>query len=205
MIDPMISTLEQLGVSSDDARSIMRDVRHGDARRLAGELLLRGLWSTVIDETQPLDPARSGGAALQRLLDNGADPADLVDLMRETQVETIYNVAQLIDDPAEALGIDVPVGIELCVRAADTDAQARPLYSLHSGLMELDPAGRHGEPRSLAMRQLQELEDAIASDIMALVDERKFSAAAVLWKKHVGGDLRGALETVQALARGRVE
>ncbi|AVR97858.1 hypothetical protein [Pseudoduganella armeniaca] len=193
------TVLENVGTPPDTARAIGRNLERGDARSLFAELLLRGLWANVIDETQPLDPKRSGGPALQRLLDSGADPADLVDLIRETQVDLIYNVAQLIDDPAEALGFEAPLELELSVRLAGTDGQSAPLYPLHSGLMELDPSGRHGEPRSLAVRQLQGLDDAARMQLQALLDARKLSAAAALWKKQVGGDLAGALAAVQGL------
>ncbi|WUR11746.1 hypothetical protein E7V67_018845 [[Empedobacter] haloabium] len=203
MSNHITTALENLGTSSDTAQGIGRDVARGDARSLFGELLLRGLWANVIDEKQPLDPARSGGAALQRLLDSGADPADLVDLMRETQVDLIYNVAQLIDDPAEALGLDEPVELELSVRLAGTDGKAAPIHSLHSSLMELDPSGRHGEPRSLAERQLQQLDESTRAQFMELLAARKLSAAAALWKKQVGGDLAGALAAVQDLSGQR--
>ncbi|WEF33533.1 hypothetical protein [Pseudoduganella chitinolytica] len=202
MTDPMASALEQLGVAPDAARAIGRDVRHGDARSLCGELLLRGLWSAIIDETQPLDATRNGGAALRRLLDSGADPADLLDLVRETQVDLIYNVAQLIDDPAEALGLELPVELELSVRLAGTDSSAAPIYSLHSSLMELDPSGRHGEPRSPVVRQLQGLDEEVRGQLLELIAARKLSAAAALWKKQVGGDLAGALSAVQSLSGG---
>ncbi|AXA89887.1 hypothetical protein [Massilia sp. YMA4] len=195
------TALEHLGTPPDTASAIGRDLERGDARSLFAELLLRGLWANVIDETQPLDPARSGGPALQRLLDSGADPADLIDLMRETQVDLIYNVAQLIDDPAEVLGLDAP--LELSVRLAGTEGNAAPVYSLHASLMELDPSGRHGEPRSLAERQLQQLDESTRAQLMELLAVRKLSAAAALWKKQVGGDLAGALAAVQDLSGQR--
>lgn len=200
---PIFTALENLGTSSDTAQGIARDVARGDARSLFAELLLRGLWANVIDETQPLDPARSGGAALRRLLDSGVDPADLVDLVRETQVDLIYNVAQLIDDPAEALGLDARPEMALSVRLAATDGKAAPVYSLHASLMELDPSGRHGEPRSLAVRQLQGMDEAARAQLLALLDAKKLSAAAALWKKQVGGDLAAALAAVQGLSGQR--
>lgn len=202
MTYPMASVLEQLGVAPDAAGAIGRDIQQGDARALWAELLLRGLWSTVIDETQPLDADRNGSAALRRLLDSGADPADLVDLIRETQVDLIYNVTQLIDEPAEVLGLELPVALELSVRLADKDSKAAPVYSLHSSLMELDPSGRHGEPRSLVVRQLQGLDEELRGQLMEFVAARKLSAAAALWKKHVGADLAGALAAVQSLSGG---
>lgn len=60
---------------------------------------------------------------------------------------------------------------------------------------------RHGEPRSLESRQFQELPPEVQVEIQKLVQSRKMSQAAVLWKKHVGGELRQCLEAVQRLGQ----
>jgi hypothetical protein len=92
-------------------------------------------------------------AALHRILARGADADDLTDVVRAMQYEIIYNVCQLLDDPA-LLGIrrrvppgQVKVRWELtAVRTAP--AERRPIGDLHTELDEHDPSGRGGEPRS---------------------------------------------------------
>lgn len=167
------------------------------AAALLHELLLRGLWSTVIDEAAPEALHRHGGA-VARLLAAGVDPHDLVDVIREAQVDTIYNVAQLIDWPDELVEPDDACEVRLT--ASLPGATAQPLPELHSCLMERDPSGRAGEPRSPELRQYAMLDAGVRAQIGALAAERKWSAAAVLWKQHAGGDLKAALAAVQRLA-----
>ena len=191
--------LEQLGVPAAEIRSIRADMEKLDARSLFSELLLRGLWSNVIDET-PAAEARAGASpALQRLLDRGVDADDLVDVIREAQIDLIYNVAQMLDEPTGLLESDENIGIEVLVRFAEMHGAAAPIHCLHTCLMGLDPSGRHGEARSLAMRQWQKLAEDERQALDELLRAKKFSAAAVLWRKHVGGDLKSCLLAVQAL------
>ncbi|NHZ90167.1 hypothetical protein F2P45_14240 [Massilia sp. CCM 8733] len=168
-----------------------------EAAALLHELLLRGLWSTVIDEAAPDALPRHGGA-VARLLAAGVDPHDLVDVIREAQVDTIYNVAQLIDWPDEHLAPDDACEVRLAASLAG--AAPQPLSELHSCLMARDPSGRAGEPRSPEQRQYAMLDAGVRAQIAALSGARKWSAAAVLWKRHAGGDLKAALAAVQRLA-----
>ena len=168
-----------------------------DAAALLHELLLRGLWSIVIDEAAPKALQRHGGA-VARLLAAGVDPHDLVDVIREAQVDTIYNVAQLIDWPDELVEPDDACEVRLAASLAGAPPQ--PLPELHSCLMERDPSGRAGEPRSPEQRQYAMLDAAVRAQIGALAGAQKWSAAAVLWKQHAGGDLKAALAAVKQLA-----
>jgi len=197
-MESIVSELLKLGVSSEKAASIAEDIQRLDARSLLNELLMRGLWATVIDETQPTLLRRNGGA-IERLLASGVDPHDLMDVVREVQVDTIYNVAQVIDSPTENFDLDEALDVEISVRLQNTDGAPAPIHELHSGLMEQDPCGRHGEPRSLELRQLQMLQQEIRDELEALLRNRKLSAAALLWNKHLGGDLKQSLAAVQSL------
>jgi ribosomal 50S subunit-associated protein YjgA (DUF615 family) len=51
------------------------------------------------------------------------------------------------------------------------------------------------------MRQLQKFPEADRIEIRELIKNKKFSNAALLWKRHVGGELKKCLETVQLLCR----
>ncbi|MFB9245352.1 hypothetical protein IV454_08640 [Massilia antarctica] len=191
--------LADIGLAPAMAATIAADVARGDARSLLHELLLRGLWSTVIDEAAPEALHRHGGA-VARLLAAGVDLHDLVDVVREAQVDTIYNVAQLIDWPDEGLELGETLDVRLLAAMTHGGGVPSPLPELHASLMERDPAGRSGEPRSPVLRQFGMLDADIRRQITALTGERKFSAAAVLWKQHVGGELKTALAAVQSLA-----
>jgi hypothetical protein len=190
--------LEDIGIAPAMAAAIAADVAQGDPRTLLHELLLRGLWSTVIDEAAPQALQRHGGA-VARLLAAGVDPHDLVDVIREAQVDTIYNVAQLIDWPDEHQALGEGLDVRVTARLAHAASAPQPLPELHACLMARDPTGRAGEPRSPELRQYTMLDADVRRQIGALTGERKFSAAAVLWKQHAGGDLKTALAAVQRL------
>ncbi|MCX4732065.1 hypothetical protein [Streptomyces sp. NBC_01363] len=143
-----------------------------DRSAQALQLFLGTLWSMVVDEDNYADgypswlepglrghqqgngPADAGASALQRVLACGVDPDDLTDLVREMQHEVLYNVCQLIDDPG-LLGIGLdhegarPADFrwELVAVRDEEPAGRAPVHGLHSSLDELDPSGRHGEPR----------------------------------------------------------
>jgi hypothetical protein len=205
--------LRDLGLPPEQAAAIERDVDQGDGRALLHELLLRGLWSDVVDEGQPhpkwiadwLQLGASGfpiinAQALERLLQAGADPHDLTDVVRSAQVLTLYNIGQLLDHPTRELGYDI--SDKALVRLGcigDDTTRHLPLRDLHSSLLERDPSGRHGEPRSLELRQLAALPDEVQAQLETYLRDGKASLAAALWKKHVGGDLKSCLSAVQRL------
>ncbi len=190
--------LEKLNVAPKTIASVTADTEKLDARSLLNELLIRGLWRNVMDEREPAVLHRYGGA-LERLLASGVDINDLADAVREIQVDTIYNVAQLIDWPTEGLDLDDELELEISVGFANLTGKPSPIHEIHASLMEQDPAGRHGAPRSLELRQFQMLDDGIRDALRVHLQDKKFSAAALLWKTHVGGDTKSALAVVQSL------
>ncbi|MEE1774210.1 hypothetical protein PUR34_40085 [Streptomyces sp. JV185] len=152
---------------------VEREDSHPDDRSArALRSFLAVLWSMAVDEDSYTDgypswlepelksrrqdsaPAGPGASALQRVLGCGVDPDDLTDLVREMQHEVLYNVCQLIDDPG-LLGIGMdhegsrpPEFRWELVAVRDEEPTGRvPVHGLHSSLDELDPSGRHGEPR----------------------------------------------------------
>ncbi len=195
----LASQLESFGLAPERAASIAHDVDKRDARSLWSELLMLGLWRNVIDETQPIERSMAGNKTVQRLLASGANPDDLVDLVREVQVNAIYNIAQAIDWPDEELDLDDALDMALSVAFPEMDGEALPLHELHSCLMERDPAGRHGEPRSIELRQFQKLDEALRKELKELILSKNFSPAALLWKKQAGGELKASLAAVQSL------
>ncbi|BAW00002.1 hypothetical protein [Lysobacter enzymogenes] len=214
MIDP--EHLRALGVPAERAERAAQAARAGDLRDLVHELLSHGLWSEVVDETQPAPQwierwraqAADGfpiidAAALERLLAAGADPHDLSGVVRSAQILAIYNLAQLLDYPALALGWDLPEAatpVLACASEADA-ANARRLHPLHPELLERDPSGRFGEPCPLALRQWRGLPEPAREEIRTQLQAGHRSAAAALWKRHVGGEPRDCLDAVETLRR----
>jgi hypothetical protein len=135
------------------------------------ELFLTDLWGLVVDEDEQVDGNPSWidswirsepngaesddptTAALYRILDSGADVDDLTDVVRTMQHEIIYNVYQLLDDPA-LFGIrrdtppeEVQARWQLTAIHPASPTGSHPIGELHSELDEHDPSGRGGEPR----------------------------------------------------------
>ena len=181
---------------------------------LLQQLLLRGLWADVVDDSLPkpqwiarwCELGASGfpfinSPALQRLLDAGVDVHDLTDVVRSAQVLTIYNIAQLIDEPCRDLGYDVEAAPHVQLGYVDEAGAPHLPGSLHDALEELDPAGRHGQPRSLELRQFGGLPGDLQMQLKDLLEKKAWSQAAVLWKRAVGGELAHCLAAMQQLAR----
>jgi hypothetical protein len=197
--DTLLAQLASLGILKSKAIEIARDVDNDDARSLYSELVLRGLWNLVVDESNPSELSRLGSPGIDRLLKSGINPDDLLDAIRETQVSLIYNVAHLLDWPTETQGLEDELQPELSVRFRERESTPLPVYEFHSNLEALDPTGRGGAPRSLDLRHFQALPVNARSELIELIRNKKFSAAALKWKLHVGGELQICLNAVRTL------
>ncbi|AQR69582.1 hypothetical protein BZG29_15505 [Janthinobacterium sp. LM6] len=206
--------MQESGVDAGQVDALAQDIQQKKYGPLLQQLLLRGLWSDVVDESMPrpqwLERWRELGEsgfpfinspALQRLLDAGVDVHDLTDVVRSAQVLTIYNIAQLVDEPCRDLGYDVADAPDVHLAYVDEAGAPHRPGSLHDALEESDPAGRHGQPRTLELRQFGGLPGELQSEIKDLLAQKAWSQAAVLWKRSVGGELKQCLATVQSLAR----
>ena len=210
--------LQAIGLAPEHAERALQALAGGDTRGFVHELLLNGLWSDVVDESQPqprwIERWRTLGAhgfpfidpaALERLLAAGVDPHDLTDVVRSAQVLTLHNIAQLIDTPTIGLGWDLPSQATVHLACAtETDGDGTPAQRLHALRSEVgtrDPSGRHGEPRPLALRQWSALPEQTQARIRDLVRAGQHSPAAALWKRHVGGELQVCLDTMKTLHR----
>ena len=160
--------LQAIGLAPEHAERALQALAAGDTRGFVHELSLNGLWSDVVDESQPrprwIERWRTldahgfpfiDTAALERLLAAGVDPHDLTDVVRSAQVLTLHNIAQLIDSPTVGLGWDLPPQATVHLAcAAEADADGKPAqHALRPEVGARDPSGRHGEPRPLALRQ----------------------------------------------------
>lgn len=199
MNQAIVEELQGMGVVPAQAEAIAEDLAALDGRSLLTELLMRGLWCLVIDETNPALLQKVGGEAVRRLLSMGVDPDDLMDVVRETQVDLIFSVAQLIDWPTYETELEATPELAISVSVEGSGAPALPIHELHSCLLERDPSGRHGGPRTLEVRKFQKLPESERAQLMHLLAQQKFSVAAAIWKKSVGGDLSDCLSAVRTL------
>ena len=210
---PDLTQLQALGFTPRAAERAQQALQEGDQRGFVHELLLHGLWSDVVDETQPRplridrwhEMAANGfpivdTAALQRLLDAGADPHDITGVVRSAQVLAICNIAQLLDYPVLALGWNLPLQATPHLAGASEETEgAQRLLALRPEVLCRDSSGRYGEPRPLALLQWQALSDETRDHIQSLVRGGHRSHAAALWNQQMSGELRTALDAVQTL------
>ncbi len=165
-----------MAISYERAKTILESVGAGNRAEsyaasesrgpfVARYLLLRGLWACAIDEDDRWQKQWSQtspvAAAIGRMLAKGIDPADLTDVVRAMQVETLFNVCQLMDNPAhgiEELQEKIPENIEW--RIAEYDGEKgvvgkRAILDIHESFYSMDPTGREGSPRKRREKQKQ--------------------------------------------------
>jgi len=203
------------GIDAGRADDSLRALAAGDARVLMQELLLRGLWADVVDETQP-EPQwiarwRQVGPsgfpfidlpALERLLAAGVDPHDLTAVVRSAQVLMAANIAQLLDTPTLGLGWDLPESVTPQLHCAMEGGEAHErMPVLYPCFAARDPARRHGAPCSLVPRRWAALPPATRDALNESLRRGSRAQAAAIWNRAVGGELRDALEAVEELRR----
>ena len=119
-----------------------------DRPMLARWLFLTGLWRAVLPDGNEWD---GGSPAAERLVAAGGDPRDLGAVIREAQIDLLFEVCQLLDDSAhgiEDLQAQIPETVQwrLCEVDADEKPTGRVLLDVHASFHKLDPTGRDGEP-----------------------------------------------------------
>jgi len=162
--EELVSLLRRLGAR--DAESWARSEVDEGIPQLLRFLVLRGMWKGVIEEDEtnwieahiasakrdPNAPLSGVGGALQRLLTSGAEPADLSELVRGMQYETLFHIAYLLDDPVSALD-DVRTHVPELEDVAwglweegDEERPSQRIGGLHESALETDPTGREMRP-----------------------------------------------------------
>lgn len=149
-----LEILQSIG-AGDRAKSYAESEKRGPF--VARYLLLRGLWACAIEEDDRWQKQwyRESPVAksIERLLAKGIDPADLTDVVRAMQVETLFNVCQLLDNPGhgiEELQEKISENIEWRVAEYDGEKQKvgeRAILDIHESFHSMDPTGREGQPR----------------------------------------------------------
>jgi hypothetical protein len=131
-----------------------------DKPQLARWLFLRGLWGCVTkdDHAWPgkwADRKAPIPAAITRMLACGIDPQDLTDVVRDAEINALYNVVQLLDSAShgiEHLQAKIAENVEwrLIEYDGEQEKTKRLIKGLHESFHESDPTGRAGEPRPRA-------------------------------------------------------
>ncbi|MFF0277027.1 hypothetical protein [Streptomyces sp. NPDC004330] len=110
---------------------------------LARSILLRSLWRGAIESWA--DPgALEQVPAARRLLDAGADRADLALLARAVAYEAVFAVVDELDCGGDVNVSGVDVGWTVMETGEDGSSTGRPLTGLHEDLLGMDPSGRDG-------------------------------------------------------------
>ncbi|MEU7696945.1 hypothetical protein [Streptomyces sp. NPDC039028] len=110
---------------------------------LARFILLRSLWRGAIESWA--DPgALEQVPAARRLLDAGADRADLALLARAVAYEAVFAVVDELDCGGDVSVSGVDVGWTVMETGEDGSSTGRPLMGLHEDLLGTDPSGRDG-------------------------------------------------------------
>jgi hypothetical protein len=86
------------------------------------------------------------------MLDCGIDPQDLTDVVRDAQINALYNVAQLLENAGHGLDdeqakIEENVEWRLVEYDGNTGEVKRTIGAIHDEFFQMDPTGRGGEPR----------------------------------------------------------
>lgn len=124
-------------------------------------LFLRQAWDQVISEdddawmeqhlksaqADPGAPFAGIGLALGRLLADGASRDDLADLVRGMQVQLLFNLCYLLDDPSLIEPELADIGWAVVETDADSEPTNRTIGGLHESVLETDPTGREMRPR----------------------------------------------------------
>lgn len=189
----------------------------------AKKTLITEMWRLVVDEQSYSDdlPAwvrHNGGtrseeaptdplaAALHRLLRAGIDPEDLTDVVRALQVEVLYNVCQLLDDPT-LIDVAVPARRGSPLRweitaVRDTDPEQRvPVLGLHEEFEDADPTGRCGETRGRPIPARIPGKPLYARLAVAHARAGDRRTAIEVWRKATGASLVEAKKALDALLK----
>ncbi len=119
-----------------------------DHPMLARYLFLSGVWRAVL----PDDAVWKGGSPpAARLLAKGGDPRDLAAVVRQAQIDLLYEIYQLLDDSShgiEDLQEQIPEIVQwrLCEVDSEEKPTGRVLLDIHASFGKFDPTGRNGEP-----------------------------------------------------------
>jgi hypothetical protein len=147
-------------LGADDADGWASSQINEGINQLGRFVFLKQAWSKVLDESDadwiegtierarshPSEPYAGVGLALSNLIENGADPQLIIDLVRGVQAEMLFSMCHLLDDPGE-----LPEEVsEMQWALFEIDSSGSPvdtIETLHESVLETDPTGREMRPR----------------------------------------------------------
>ena len=150
----LTDAFERLGVEEPEswARS---EVEQG-INQLGRAMFLKDVWRAILDErdtewlkeiekTHPSDDHYGMEASARRILEAGADPADLLMVIREFQFRTAYDICYTMSSGSQS-DIGYAMGWTLVEFNSDTGELERDITALHESLANTDPTGLEMEP-----------------------------------------------------------
>ncbi len=154
----LAATFEKLGAREPQAWA-RSQVREG-IPQLARFLFLRQAWRAVVDEdepswisaaisradSQPNQPYAGIGHALRALRALGATDEELTDLVRGMQVQLLFQLCYLLEDPGDVEPEVADLQWSL-VQVDDEGSVIATIDGLHESVLETDPTGREMRPR----------------------------------------------------------
>ncbi|MCO5967471.1 hypothetical protein [Actinoallomurus soli] len=132
------------GLGAEDAEDWARSELAEDLPQLARFLLLRQVWEQAIngfDRPGAIDAV----PAAARLLDSGADRADLITLARRAALDAAFAVLYALDVPNLDVDDDSLPGWSVHETSGDGGRPGRHMDGLHEDLLIMDPSGRQAE------------------------------------------------------------
>ncbi len=165
-IDSLASRFRAMGL--DDPESWARSQVEEGINQYTRLVFLRGAWEAVmaggdqgwIDrhvaaaKAHPDEPGAGAGHALGRLLATGANPGDLVELVRAAQWEALSRVVYQLSDPG-IVTYPSPEARRVAWALFEIDEDGNPLQeipNLHESVLETDPSGREMRPARTGSR-----------------------------------------------------
>ena len=127
-------------------------------------LFLRQAWASVVDENDDswidrvIEAARKGpdapfsgqGHAIERMLELGVERSDIIDLVRNSQAQMIFDLCYLLEDPsfdAEVEDCTGALGWVLVTTNDEFEPTSETIGGLHESVLDTDPTGREMRPR----------------------------------------------------------
>src|SRR5579862_6170790 len=149
-------------VDAKRAAAILKQLKVRDAAARAKEhakfpvleryLLLTGIWRAVLPDDATWEAGDDAvGRSIGAVLAAGVAPADLTRIVRQAQVDLLFEICQLLDRSdhgIEDLQGKIAENVEwrVCEYDGVNESVGRPMQDLHASVLQYDPTGREGEP-----------------------------------------------------------
>lgn len=150
-----LAIFKQLGAKDPKACAEAESIE--DHPTLVRFLFLEALWGNVVGDDASwmdewADRKHPIPAAIRRMLAKGIDPKDLTDVVRDMQIDVLFNACVSLGDSShgiEDIQKKIPETIDWCLAEHDVanDKATRIVLDLHGDFYDFDPTGRRGEPR----------------------------------------------------------